>query len=113
MTRSNLPTPYQDFIHKSRYARWDDARGRRETWEETVDRYLDYMCEHVQKSHNFSVDDYGDLYEILRTSILNLQVMPSMRAMMTAGGALERDNVCGYNCSYIPVDSRRAFDECM
>ena len=113
MTRSNLPTPYQDFIHKSRYARWDDARGRRETWEETVDRYLDYMCEHVQKNHNFSVDDYGDLYEILRTSILNLQVMPSMRAMMTAGGALERDNVCGYNCSYIPVDSPRAFDECM
>ena len=113
MTRSNLPTPYQDFIHKSRYARWDDARGRRETWEDTVDRYLDYMCEHVQKNHNFSVDDYGDLYEILRTSILNLQVMPSMRAMMTAGGALERDNVCGYNCSYIPVDSPRAFDECM
>ena len=113
MTRSNLPTPYQDFIHKSRYARWDDARGRRETWEETVDRYLDYMCEHVQKNHNFSADDYGDLYEILRTSILNLQVMPSMRAMMTAGGALERDNVCGYNCSYIPVDSPRAFDECM
>ncbi len=111
--KSNLPTPYQNFIHKSRYARWDNSLERRETWEETVDRYLNYICDHVKIKHNFQIDDYGDLYDSLRTHILELKTMPSMRAMMTAGGALERDNVCGYNCSYIPVDSPRAFDECM
>jgi len=111
--KSNLPTPYQNFIHKSRYARWDDSLERRETWEETVDRYLSYICDHIKIKHSFQIDDYGDLYDSLRTHVLGLKTMPSMRAMMTAGAALERDNVCGYNCSYIPVDSPRAFDECM
>ena len=110
---SNLPTPYQDFIHKSRYARWDEKNGRRETWEETVDRYLDYMSNHLKNKFNFNMSDYGSLHNILRTHILELKTMPSMRAMMTAGDALSKDNVCGYNCSYIPVDSPRAFDECM
>ena len=111
--KSNLPTPYQNFIHKSRYARWDDSLERRETWEETVDRYLSYICDHVALKHSFRMEDNYSLCDLLRKNILELKTMPSMRAMMTAGAALSRDNVCGYNCSYIPVDSPRAFDECM
>jgi len=106
-----LPTVYQQFIHKSRYARWIDEEGRRENWDETVDRYIGFMQDHVLMKHNVKLQD-KTLNEI-RDSILSLQVMPSMRAMMTAGPALARDNICGYNCSYIPVDSPRAFDECM
>jgi len=106
-----LPTVYQQFIHKSRYARWIDEESRRENWDETVDRYIGFMQDHVLMKHNVKLQD-KTLNEI-RDSILSLQVMPSMRAMMTAGPALARDNICGYNCSYIPVDSPRAFDECM
>ena len=110
----NLPTPYQDFIHKSRYARWNETDKRREDWDETVDRYLDYVTEHVKKEHDFDIEGHNiGLYPALRNHILELKVMPSMRAMMTAGEALDRDNICGYNCSYIPVDHPRAFDECM
>ena len=103
-----LPTPYQQFIHKSRYARWIDGEERRENWDETVDRYMDFMQSHVEDKCNVKVD----LGEV-REAVLSLQVMPSMRAMMTSGPALTRDNICGYNCSYIPVDSPRSFDECM
>tara|TARA_R100001129_G_scaffold184589_1_gene169900 strand:- start:2365 stop:4314 length:1950 start_codon:yes stop_codon:yes gene_type:complete len=106
-----LPTVYQQFIHKSRYARWIDEEGRRENWDETVDRYIRFMQDHVLMKHNVKLQD-GTVKEI-QDSILSLQVMPSMRAMMTSGPALARDNICGYNCSYIPVDSPRAFDECM
>ena len=106
-----LPTVYQQFIHKSRYARWMDEESRRENWDETVDRYVQFMQDHVLMKHNIKLQD-GTVNEI-RDSILSLQVMPSMRAMMTSGPALARDNICGYNCSYIPVDSPRAFDECM
>ena len=103
-----LPTPYQQFIHKSRYARWIDGEERRENWDETVDRYIDFMQSQVEDKCNVRVD----LGEV-REAVLSLQVMPSMRAMMTSGPALARDNICGYNCSYIPVDSPRSFDECM
>ncbi len=106
-----LPTPYQQFIHKSRYARWLDDEQRRENWDETVDRYVGFMQDQVLMKHNIKLDD--KTVNELRDGILNLDVMPSMRAMMTAGPALLRDNICGYNCSYIPVDSPRAFDECM
>ena len=106
-----LPTPYQQFIHKSRYARWIEDEGRREDWHETVYRYTNFMANHVKDKHDFNISK-KDLSEI-HDAILDLQVMPSMRAMMTCGPALERDNVCGYNCSYIPVDSPRSFDECM
>lgn len=106
-----LPTVYQQFIHKSRYARWIDEESRRENWDETVDRYIRFMQDHVLMKHSVKLQD-GTVNEI-RDSILSLQVMPSMRAMMTSGPALARDNICGYNCSYIPVDSPRAFDECM
>ena len=107
----NLPTPYQDFIHKSRYARWNEKDRRREDWNETVSRYVAYMDDHLKSKFKFSMDH--DLREDIYNYILDLKVMPSMRAMMTAGEALDRDNICGYNCSYIPVDHPRAFDECM
>ena len=92
---------YQKFIHKSRYARYLDREGRRETWEETVDRY----CSFWEGKY-----DAGIPKEV-KKSILDFDVMPSMRALMTAGPALERDNMAGYNCSFISVDHVRAFDE--
>ena len=106
-----LPTPYQQFIHKSRYARWLDDEQRREDWDETVSRYTNYMRNQVRGKHQYEVSD-TDMFDI-EQAILSQDIMPSMRAMMTAGPALARDNICGYNCSYIPVDSPRSFDECM
>ncbi len=106
-----LPTPYQEFIHKSRYARWIEEEGRRENFDETVFRYTNFMTNHVKDNHDFNIPE-RDLLDI-HDAILSLEIMPSMRAMMTAGPALSRDNICGYNCSYIPVDHPRAFDECM
>ena len=95
---------YQKFIAISRYARWMDDAGRRETWHETVTRYVDYITEKVK----------GQLPKTeIFDAIHNLEVMPSMRALMTAGSALERDNTAGYNCSYLPIDDPKAFDEAM
>lgn len=98
---------YQEFIHKSRYARWLEDEGRRETWEETVDRYIRNVVTPAIEFNDV------DTREDLRDAITNMEVMPSMRCMMTAGAALERDNVAGYNCSYLPVDHPRSFDECL
>jgi ribonucleoside-diphosphate reductase alpha chain len=106
-----LPTDYQNFIALSRYARWKDDEQRRETWSETVDRYFDYMENHLKKKHGYILTKA--LREKLNNSIMSLGIMPSMRALMTAGVALDRCHVAGYNCSYIPVDSPRSFDECM
>ena len=106
-----LPTPYQQFIHKSRYARWLEDKQRREDWSETVERYLKFMVYQVKGKHQYDLPAKD--IEDIRDAILGQEIMPSMRAMMTAGPALARDNICGYNCSYIPVDSPRAFDECM
>jgi len=106
-----LPTPYQQFIHKSRYARWLDDEQRRENWDETVFRYTNFMRNQVHGKHQYVISN-TDLFDI-EQAILGQEIMPSMRAMMTAGPALARDNICGYNCSYIPVDSPRSFDECM
>jgi len=106
-----LPTDYQSFIHKSRYARWLDTEGRREAWDETVDRYMNNVVEPVVNSGT-SEDNFNVAHDI-EQAILNLEVMPSMRAMMTAGKALERDNTAGYNCSYLPVDDPKSFDEAM
>ena len=108
---NSLPTSYQQFIHKSRYARWLDDENRRENWHETVDRYVSFMKKALFEKHNYKLSD-GDK-TMITEYITNLSVMPSMRALMTAGEALERDNVCGYNCSYLPVDSPRSFDEAM
>ena len=103
---TKLPTIYQDFIHISRYARYRDELKRRETWDETVDRYINFF----KKKTN---DNKTVPWEDLKTAILNLEVMPSMRALMTAGPALEKDQVAGYNCSYIVIDSPKSFDEIM
>jgi ribonucleoside-diphosphate reductase alpha chain len=100
-----LPTQYQNFIALSRYARWLPEEGRRETWAETVDRYMDNVVAP-------RIDDTA-VVEELRDAILSLSVMPSMRMLMTAGPALDRDNTAGYNCSYIAVDDMKAFDEAM
>ena len=99
-----LPTDYQAFIHTSRYARWLDKEGRRETFTETVDRYINNVV--GNKVDRATADE-------LFGAISNLSVMPSMRALMTAGPALERDNTAGYNCSYLPVDDPKSFDEAM
>ena len=96
---------YQQFIHKSRYARWLESEGRRETWKETCTRYIDFWKERGQ------LDD-DDAKTVLQ-AIYDLDVMPSMRCMMTAGEALKRDNVAGFNCSYLHIDHVRAFDELM
>ena len=106
-----LPTTYQQYIHTPRYARFIDDKGRRETWSETVTRYFDFMQNHLKKNYNYNFDN--KLRTILEDHVLNLNIMPSMRALMTAGAALERDNTAGYNCSYIPIDDVRSFDEVM
>ena len=96
---------YQEYIHKSRYARYIPEEQRRENWDETVARYCNYFRDRGQLKGK----DYDEVY----SAILNLEVMPSMRALMTAGAALDRDNVAGFNCSYLPIDHPRAFDEMM
>jgi ribonucleoside-triphosphate reductase (thioredoxin) len=101
---------YQSYIHKSRYARYLDDKGRREHWEETVKRYFDFIQGHLKDKHGY---DLSDLRSELEAAVVNLEIMPSMRALMTAGPALERDNTAGYNCSYLPVDDPKAFDEAM
>jgi len=111
MISNYLPTDYQNFIALSRYARWKDDEQRRENWGETVDRYFSYMTKHLKDNHKYDLTKA--LKEKLNTQIMNLGVMPSMRALMTSGPALDRCHVGGYNCSYIPVDSPRSFDECM
>lgn len=99
-----LPTAYAQTIYKSRYAKWRDDLGRRENWDETVRRYMD----------NIVAPKIGEdlpLYEEIANAILNLEVMPSMRALMCAGLAAERDNMALYNCSFVAIDTPRAFDE--
>lgn len=102
---------YEDFIAKSRYARYLDAELRRENWSESVDRYLDFMQDHLLEKHEYLIPE--DTMAELRAAITNKEVMPSMRAIMTAGPALERDNTAGFNCAYLPVDDIKSFDEAM
>ena len=104
-------TPYNEYIAKSRYARYLDEEGRREHWPETVERYMNFMQKHLKDKHNYILSD--NLYDKLYNSIVNLEVVPSMRSIMTAGEALERQNIAGYNCSYLPIDDPKAFDEAM
>ena len=104
-----LKDPYRNFIHTSRYARYRDDLGRRETYVETVDRYMNYMVNSLKKNHGYDVPAAD--FKLVREFILAQASMPSMRAMMTAGPALDRDNVAAYNCSYVTIDDPRAFDE--
>ena len=99
---------YQQFIHKSRYARWLDNENRRETWEETVKRYFDFFEKHLEEHEGIKSQR-----KELEKAVVNMEIMPSMRSLMTAGDALERDNVAGYNCAYLAVNKPRAFDECL
>ena len=109
MADITLPSDYQSFIHLSRYARWVPELNRRETWQETVTRYFDFFEKHLKENNNYTLD--ATTREELQTAVLSLKVMPSMRCLMTAGEALEKENIAGYNCSYVAVDSPRAFDE--
>ena len=106
---NSLPTSYQQYIHKSRYARFIEEEKRRESWTETVSRYINFISDHLKSKHKHIIPNKAELEE----AIINLDVMPSMRALMTAGPALDRDHTAGYNCSYIPIDSVRSFDEVM
>ena len=104
-----IKDPYRNFIHTSRYARYRDDLGRRETYVETVDRYMNYMRNSLINNHGYGVPE--EEYNLVREFILGQASMPSMRAMMTAGPALDRDNIAAYNCSYVTIDDPRAFDE--
>src|SRR3990167_9721899 len=97
---------YSEVIHRSRYARFLPEKQRRETWEETVTRLIDYL---ISKQHQIGVDTWLPL----KQAILNLEVMPSMRLLMTAGEACDRDNIAAYNCSYLAVNNKRAFSEAL
>ena len=104
-----LPTEYQQFIHLSRYARWNYENGRRETWDETIERYFDFFTEHLEETCGYVLTN-GERVD-LEKSVKELNVMPSMRCLMTAGPALKKENVAGYNCAYVKVDQIRSFDE--
>ena len=104
MSNNYLPTDYQSFIALSRYARWLPEENRRETWGETVDRYVNNLVD-----GKMTPDEADEM----RFAVLDLSVMPSMRSLMTAGAAANRDNTCMYNCSYLPVDDPKSFDEAM
>ena len=109
MGSNYLPTEYQSFIHMSRYSRWLEDKGRRESWSETVSRLISYFKNQIDTNYKGVIKNKE--WQEIEEAVLSLQVMPSMRALMTAGGALDRENIAGYNCSYIPIDSPRAFDE--
>ena len=109
MPSNHLPTSYQEFIHLSRYSRWLPEKERRETWDETVGRYFNFFKEHLDELHEYKFTD--KLRKELEEAVLSQAIMPSMRCLMTAGEALKRENIAGYNCSYVAVDRPQAFDE--
>ena len=109
--KNTIDNPYENFIALSRYAKWVEAESRRETWGETVDRYFSFMTNHLKQNYNYIPNE--KLVAELKEFVFERNVMPSMRAVMTSGAALERDNVAGYNCAFLPVDSPRSFDETM
>ena len=109
MPSNHLPTLYQEFIHLSRYSRWLPEKGRRETWGETIERYFGFFSEHLKEMHGYEIKK--SLKDKLENAILECKIMPSMRCLMTAGEALKRENISGYNCSYVAVDRVQAFDE--
>ena len=104
-------TPYNTFIAKSRYSRYLDDKGRREHWNETVARYFDFMTKNLKEKNDYTLTP--ELRAELEEAVVGLDVVPSMRAVMTAGAALERQNVAAFNCSYLPIDDPKAFDEAM
>ena len=109
MPNNYLPTSYQEFIHLSRYSRWLPEQERRETWDETVKRYFDFFTEHLDELHEYKLTD--KLRNELEEAVLSQRIMPSMRCLMTAVEALKRENIAGYNGSYVAIDRPQAFDE--
>ena len=109
MPNNFLPTSYQEFIHLSRYSRWLPEEGRRETWNETVTRYFNFFEQHIKDMTGYDLEK--DDKDMLEEAVLSTKVMPSMRCLMTAGEALRRENIAGYNCSYVAVNRVQAFDE--
>ncbi len=105
----SIADPYQNYIALSRYARWNEKEGRRESWGETVDRYFNHMLNHLQAEYDHVPE--GSLVNDLKRAVLNLDIVPSMRAIMTAGPALERSGIAAYNCSYLPLKDVYAFSE--
>ena len=110
-SNGSIVDPYRNFIAVSRYARWRDDLQRRETWHETVNRYFGFFDKHLLNNYSYVLPE--ELRNDLRDAVLNHDVMPSMRALMTAGPALERDHIAAYNCSFVPVNHPRSFDEAM
>lgn len=106
-----ISDPYRNFIAVSRYSRWLEHENRRENWEETVDRYVGFMRKHMDTNYPGVIND--NTWKRIRLAILNHEVMPSMRGLMTAGPALERENLAQFNCSFIAIDDARAFDEAL
>lgn len=112
MTNTNyLENDYRNFIHLSRYARWLPKENRRETWPETVARYFNFFEEHLSETTKYTLDE--DVRNKLEEAVLHNRIMPSMRALMTAGKALKQNNIAGYNCSYVAVDHPKVFDEAL
>ena len=109
MLSNHLPTKYQEFIHLSRYSRWLPEKERRETWSETISRYFDFFKEHLKETVNYDLPE--DVRDRLEIAVLETKVMPSMRCLMAAGEALKKENIAGYNCSFVSVDRPQAFDE--
>jgi len=107
----SLDTDYQQFIYLSAYSRWLWDKNRRESWDETVTRYFDFMEKHLKKQCDYTLTP--KLRARLEKHVLTLDGMPSMRALSSAGKALERDNIAAYNCAYLPIDNPKAFDELM
>lgn len=109
MTKKELPSLYEQFIHMSRYSRWMDSEKRRESWPETVSRFINFF--RYEHEPTASLREYDELWNELELNILESRVMPSMRCLMTAGPALARENISGYNCSYVAIDNIRTFSE--
>ena len=109
MLSNHLPTKYQEFIHLSRYSRWLPDKGRRESWTETIARYFDFFKDHLKDTVNYDLPE--EVRDRLENAVLETKVMPSMRCLMAAGEALKKENIAGYNCSFVSVDRPQAFDE--
>jgi ribonucleoside-triphosphate reductase (thioredoxin) len=110
-SKGYIADPYKNFIHISRYARWLEEKGRRENWIETVKRYMSFMTKHLVSNYGYKSSD--PIFQEIETAIIEHEIMPSMRALMAAGPAMEKDNISAFNCSFVAVDSLRAFDEAM
>jgi ribonucleoside-triphosphate reductase len=106
---STFQSQFQEYVYISRYARFLHEENRRETWPETVKRYFDFMEIHLRLNCGYNLQ--SELRNHLESSVLNLDVMPSMRCIMTAGAALHKENIAGFNCAYLTVDSQEAFSE--